>query len=333
MNKVIMMIRFCENPELKTDKNGKYYVRFRGACQRDDGSNEADFFNFIAFNRRAEFIVKHFSKGFRVAIVGEIHNDKPYEKEDGTKVHNDTIWLEHVDFADGRSDEKEADIPDAQQGNQQYGNAPQNAQFYGAPAPQGGYNGGQQYGGAPQGGYNGGQQYGNQYGGQQGGAPSPQGGYNSGQQYGGQYGNAPQNGQQGGYRGGQQYGAPQNRQASVPPQGYAPKGNQQYGTPQGNQQHGAPAPQDGQQYGNVPQNRQSSAAQQGYASQNNAAQQGYAPRTDANQTAPVYGATTRNNAAPAPVSAPVQAPANGRQDVSSFVNIPDNVVDEELPFT
>ena len=243
MNKVIMMIRFCENPELKTDKNGKYYVRFRGACQRDDGSNEADFFNFIAFNRRAEFIVKHFSKGFRVAIVGEIHNDKPYEKEDGTKVHNDTIWLEHVDFADGRSDEKEADIPDAQQGNQQYGNAPQNAQSYGAPAPQGGYNGGQQYGsqygGTPQGGYNGGQQYGNQYGGapqnsqqygnqyggQQGGAPAPQGGYNGSQQYSNQYGGAPQNGQQ---------------------YGNAPQNGQQYGNaPQNAQSYGTPAPQGG----------------------------------------------------------------------------------------
>ena len=334
MNKVMMVIRFAENPEVKQGRDGNLYVRFRGACQKDR-STDADFFSFVAFGKRAEFVGRHFTKGSRIAIVGEIHNDAPYKRQDGSTFYGNTIYLEHVDFADSRSDERYSDAPDngmypapaAQNAGMQqpyYQTSGQNAyadprqqtamqNAYAAPGTrtpaQNNY-----VNTRPQTSQN---------------AQAPAYGYQQDPGY--AQGAAPSQS-----AGNQNYTGRTQRQTQPQPQASAPSQNipqpaytQGYDATQGYQVPGYGYPQasgDGQALSvNKPQNTGTSAGQ-GRTSQNSVPrqnyQQDYASRPEAAQPAQAASAPSKDSG---------QQEA-GFSDLNAFINIPDGALDEELPF-
>lgn len=88
LNKVILMGRLTENPEIKTTPAGVSVTSFNIACERNykgkDGQKATDFLTIVAWRNTAEFISKYFHKGDMICISGSVQTRK-YEAKDGTK--------------------------------------------------------------------------------------------------------------------------------------------------------------------------------------------------------------------------------------------------------
>ena len=82
-NLVILKGRLTADVELKTTPNGKSVCSFTLAVDRGFGDNKTtDFINCVAWEQRAEFISKYFSKGNEIRILGEI-NTRKWQDKDG----------------------------------------------------------------------------------------------------------------------------------------------------------------------------------------------------------------------------------------------------------
>lgn len=95
MNKVLMMGRIVNNPELKQTPSGYTVCKFRIAVDRNyqkkGEERRTDFFNISAWGATAEFIVKYFAKGRMIMIDGEMQTTQ-YTDKSG----NPATWYEIV---------------------------------------------------------------------------------------------------------------------------------------------------------------------------------------------------------------------------------------------
>lgn len=94
-NKVIMMGRIVNDPQLKTTPNGVNFCVFRIAVDRrfqTKGEEKvSDFFNVTAWRQQADFVQKYFGKGRMILVEGEM-NTRPYTDKNG----NQATWYEIV---------------------------------------------------------------------------------------------------------------------------------------------------------------------------------------------------------------------------------------------
>ncbi|WP_283718928.1 single-stranded DNA-binding protein [Clostridium perfringens] len=109
MNKVVLVGRLTKDPELKfTANKGTAITRFTLAINRDykkeDGTQEADFINCIAYSKRAEVIAQYLTKGKRFSIAGSIRTGS-YDAQDGTRRYTTYVVVDGFDFIDS-SDSK-----------------------------------------------------------------------------------------------------------------------------------------------------------------------------------------------------------------------------------
>ncbi|EOU1670453.1 single-stranded DNA-binding protein [Clostridium perfringens] len=109
MNKVVLVGRLTKEPELRfTANKGTAVTRFTLAVNRDykkeDGTQEADFINCIAYSKRAEVIAQYLTKGKRFSIAGSIRTGS-YDAQDGTRRYTTYVVVDGFDFIDS-SDSK-----------------------------------------------------------------------------------------------------------------------------------------------------------------------------------------------------------------------------------
>lgn len=109
MNKVVLVGRLTKDPELKfTANKGTSVTRFTLAVNRDfkkeDGTQEADFINWIAYAKRAEVIAQYLTKGKRFSVAGSIRTGS-YDAQDGTRRYATYVVVDGFDFIDS-SDSK-----------------------------------------------------------------------------------------------------------------------------------------------------------------------------------------------------------------------------------
>lgn len=94
-NKVIMMGRIVNDPELATTPQGNNVCKFRIAVDRrfqtKGEEKKSDFFNVVAWRQQAEFVTRYFSKGRMILVEGEL-NTRQYEDKNG----NPATWYEIV---------------------------------------------------------------------------------------------------------------------------------------------------------------------------------------------------------------------------------------------
>lgn len=120
MNRVELTGRLTANPELCSTTNGKIYTRFTLAVNRNfknaDGEYDADFFNVVAWEKRAETICQYVKKGHRFGVAGRLQN-KRYEKEDGSIAYITDVVLEDYDFLESKQREQvpEPDYPETEE--------------------------------------------------------------------------------------------------------------------------------------------------------------------------------------------------------------------------
>ena len=96
MNKVILMGNIANDVEMKQTQAGKFITNIRVACRRSQ--NETDFINCVAFDKTAELIGKHFRKGSRILVEGNIKTGSYDDRQTGKKVFTTDVWISNIDF-------------------------------------------------------------------------------------------------------------------------------------------------------------------------------------------------------------------------------------------
>lgn len=120
MNKIILMGRLTCDVESKyyvVDQKEECMIRTGMAVDRAGQKGKADFFNLVAFGKRAEFFQKYTKKGVKLLIVGKVQNDT-YTNQYGQKVNSIQVIVDEVEFAESKK---------AQEQSQEQTTAPQKA--------------------------------------------------------------------------------------------------------------------------------------------------------------------------------------------------------------
>lgn len=122
------MGRLTQEPELRYSTDGKAVAKLSLAINRkykQEGQADADFFNYVAFGKTAEFIDKYFHKGMKALITGELRNNH-YEK-DGVKHYSEQVIINTIEFAESKQTNPAATV------NQGFMNIPDNVEDEGLP--------------------------------------------------------------------------------------------------------------------------------------------------------------------------------------------------------
>lgn len=105
MNRVILMGRLSNEPQLRYTKENKAVCNFSVAVnKRVNGENKADFINCVAWNTTAEFIAKYFDKGQQIAITGRLQN-RSYEDDKGQKKYVIEVVIEETEFVGNKQEQ------------------------------------------------------------------------------------------------------------------------------------------------------------------------------------------------------------------------------------
>ena len=105
LNKTILIGRLTKDPELKYTSSNKAVLNNTIAVNRPftdaSGERQADFINFIVWNKQAENVKKYLSKGALIAIEGRIQT-RNYENKEGNKVYVTEVVADNVTFLESK---------------------------------------------------------------------------------------------------------------------------------------------------------------------------------------------------------------------------------------
>lgn len=108
MNSVILMGRLTADPEIKETSNGHHVCRFTVAVDRMCKEEKtADFIPCVAFHKNAENISTYFSKGNKIAIIGNIKTGS-YQNSKGDTVYTTDIWVDRFEFLESKNNNSPA---------------------------------------------------------------------------------------------------------------------------------------------------------------------------------------------------------------------------------
>ena len=105
MNNVQLIGRLTAEPELRHTQSGTACTRFNIAVDRrvkPGEEKQADFITVVAWQQRAEFICKYFSKGQKIALTGSIRTGN-YTDNNGNKRYTFEVWAENVEFCESKT--------------------------------------------------------------------------------------------------------------------------------------------------------------------------------------------------------------------------------------
>ena len=98
LNKVLLVGRICQTPELKKTQSGKSMVSFSLAVDRNGKDTSCDFVPCKAFDKPAELIATYMRKGSEMFIDGEFRTSKG---NDGRSYHE--VVVNNVQFGSKQS--------------------------------------------------------------------------------------------------------------------------------------------------------------------------------------------------------------------------------------
>lgn len=101
MNKVVLIGNLVRDPEVRATQSGISVCNFTVAVNRrfkkENGEQETDYLNVIAWRQLAELCGKYLAKGRKVAVMGSIQT-RTYEAKDGSKRTAWDIVADEVEF-------------------------------------------------------------------------------------------------------------------------------------------------------------------------------------------------------------------------------------------
>lgn len=108
LNKAILMGRLTREPELRTTSSGISVASFTLAISRsyakDEGQQQADFINCVAWRGTAEFVSKYFTKGMMMVVEGRLQS-RSWEDKAGDKRYAMEVVAEQVQFGESKKAE------------------------------------------------------------------------------------------------------------------------------------------------------------------------------------------------------------------------------------
>lgn len=99
MNIFICTARPTKEPEIR-QSNDLTIARFTGAVDRR--KEGADFLNFVAFGKTADFVRDYVHKGAKYAVTAHVQTGS-YEK-DGHKVYTTEFCIDSIEFCEKKQD-------------------------------------------------------------------------------------------------------------------------------------------------------------------------------------------------------------------------------------
>lgn len=101
MNKVILVGRLAQDPEVRYTQSGKAVASFSLAVNRfgggGQGQNNADFIPIVAWEKLAETCGNNLTKGQRVLVEGRLQI-RSYEANDGQKRRVAEVVAQTIEF-------------------------------------------------------------------------------------------------------------------------------------------------------------------------------------------------------------------------------------------
>src|SRR5690625_2852212 len=128
LNRVVLLGRLTRDPELKYTASGVAVANCTIACNRpyknQQGENEADFINCVAWRKPAENLANYMKKGGLIGVDGRIQT-RSYDGQDGKKVYVTEVVAENIQFLESRNSQ-----PKQQQRVDVYNNEVKQAQQF-----------------------------------------------------------------------------------------------------------------------------------------------------------------------------------------------------------
>ena len=103
MNKVILVGRLAQDPEVKYTQSGKAVSTFSLAVSRrvGQGQESTDFIPIVAWEKLAEIIGNNLTKGRRILVEGRLQI-RSYEAQDGQKRRVAEVIAQNIEFLDSK---------------------------------------------------------------------------------------------------------------------------------------------------------------------------------------------------------------------------------------
>ena len=102
MNHFVGIGRLTRDPEVRYTQSGKACVKFTLAIdRRGNGEKQADFIQCVAWEKTAEIIGNHCTKGKKIAVEGRIQT-RSYDANDGTKRYVTEVVVNSMEFCEGK---------------------------------------------------------------------------------------------------------------------------------------------------------------------------------------------------------------------------------------
>jgi len=108
MNKVILVGRLAQDPEVRYTQSGKAVASFTIAVNRftGGGQREADFIPIVAWEKLAETCGNNLTKGQRVLVEGRLQI-RSYETNDGQKRRVAEVIAQNIEFLERKQTTEE----------------------------------------------------------------------------------------------------------------------------------------------------------------------------------------------------------------------------------
>lgn len=115
LNKILLIGRLTNKPELKYTNSNLPYTRFTIAVNRNysnnDGQRETDFINVITWRKQAENVCNYLDKGSLIMVEGSLSINS-YEDQDGNKRISSEVIAQNVKFLDSKKSSNNDEIID-----------------------------------------------------------------------------------------------------------------------------------------------------------------------------------------------------------------------------
>ncbi len=103
MNKVILVGRLAQDPEVRYTQTGKAVASFSLAVTRPMQRDATDFIPIVAWEKLAEICGNNLTKGRRILVEGRLQI-RSYEGNDGQKRRVSEVVAQNIEFLDAKSD-------------------------------------------------------------------------------------------------------------------------------------------------------------------------------------------------------------------------------------
>lgn len=108
MNTIALTGNVCKDIQLKYTKNNKCYVENTIGVQKekkdDEGNYESDFIDFVAFEKKGDYLGNYAKKGDKIEITGKLRIDT-WENEQGERKQRTYVVADTVKILTSRPKE------------------------------------------------------------------------------------------------------------------------------------------------------------------------------------------------------------------------------------